>query len=209
MHLRLQVSGKILLASSLIVAVLAQAVHGGQTAGYNAANYFSYFTVISAFIAAGVLLMGTYTLLFHRPNRIVDYLRGAAVLYMTMTAIGYLAALVGNIALSPWNAALLPWANGLIHFIGPALVIGDWLVDPPKVPLQLHVTIYWLVYPVIYAFYSVGRGLMTGWYPYPLLDVRHFGYVPIALAGFALAGLIVAMSAGIVRTTHIHFSWQR
>jgi len=100
--------------------------------------------------------------------------------------------------LLPWNMVLIPWANDLIHFIGPLLVIGDWIIDQPKPRLRFRPTLYWFVLPAAYAVYSVVRSNITGWYPYPFLDNRTSGYGLVVIACAGLGGLVLVLSAAVV-----------
>jgi hypothetical protein len=56
---------------------------------------------------------------------------------------------------------------------------------------------WWLIYPVGYAAYSLLHGAVTGFYPYPFLDVTQLGYERVLLnmgvltAAFAVLGLIL------------------
>ncbi|WP_433526307.1 Pr6Pr family membrane protein [Nocardia pseudovaccinii] len=61
-----------------------------------------------------------------------------------------------------------------------------------------------LVYPLGYGAYTLIRGPIVDWYPYPFLDPRHQGYVSMAMGpvvlviGFALLAVaVVALGAAV------------
>ncbi len=195
------------LAIVLVVAVLAQAVRGLHVTGYNTGNYFSYFTVISNFIAAGALLVSAYVVWARKQSRAIDYIRGAAVLYMVLTCLGYtVAATAREFTLLPGIIVIIPWANNIIHFIGPLLVVSDWLIDRPTHPLRFRPTFYWLAFPFAYVIFSLARGHLTGWYPYPFLDVQRYSFGVVALGCLVTFGLIVALGAGVMRLANMLFN---
>jgi hypothetical protein len=55
---------------------------------------------------------------------------------------------------------------------------------------------YWLIFPLVYAFYVLIHGAVSHYYPYPFLDVASFGYgrVLLNMAGltamFGTLGLV-------------------
>jgi hypothetical protein len=59
---------------------------------------------------------------------------------------------------------------------------------------------WWLAYPAAYCTYTLLRGAVSGWYPYPFLDANTLGYARVSvnavmlLAAFLVTGLVfVAM----------------
>jgi hypothetical protein len=56
------------------------------------------------------------------------------------------------------------------------VIVLDWLIDPPHVPISWRRALTWLAYPLVWLAYTVIRGGIVGWYPYPFLDPAHGGY---------------------------------
>jgi hypothetical protein len=88
----------------------------------------------------------------------------------------------------------------LLHYVVPPAYVGFWLLFVPKGQLKPHHIAAWLIFPVAYVAYSLVRGAVTGWYPYPFLDVAAVGYasvlstVALMILGFSLvAALLVAI----------------
>ena len=51
-----------------------------------------------------------------------------------------------------------------------------------------------LVYPIAWVVYSLVRGAIVDWYPYPFLDVETLGYAEVLLTCAVLAVAMVALS---------------
>ena len=72
-----------------------------------------------------------------------------------------------------------------------------WIFFVPKGTLRWSQPLFWLVYPLLYVSYCLIRGALTGFYPYPFVDVTLLGYpkallnTVLLLAGFWVVGLIV------------------
>jgi hypothetical protein len=67
----------------------------------------------------------------------------------------------------------------------------------PKGRLRVADVPRWLVYPVAYLAYILVRGVVTGLYPYPFIDVGALGYAGalrnalVLVAGFVCVGLVL------------------
>ncbi|WP_457028028.1 Pr6Pr family membrane protein [Kitasatospora sp. P5_F3] len=158
------------LGFGLLAAVaLGVQAHRSVTLDLSMANFFSYFTNLSNMAGVVVLLVGGTLGLLGR-GRVPDLVRGAVVLYLTITGLVYLVAL-SDYDLGP----LLPWVNTVVHRLMPLVLLADWLADPPRRPISRQRALSWLLFPLLYLPYTLIRGEVTDWYPYPFLDPRHSG----------------------------------
>jgi len=175
-------------------AIIVQLQHSMAT-GRDLGNFFSFFTIESN-IAAALLYIGAGIYGVVNPNaRPLSTLRGAITLYMTLTGIVYMLLLSGNeIALQ----TTIGWVNIILHYIFPAIILLDWLVFPPKEYLQAKRVVLWFIFPTLYLVYSLIRGAMTGWYPYPFINPVTNGWptvvVMIIFITFITAVIATALS---------------
>jgi hypothetical protein len=144
---------------------------------FHLGNFLSYFTQLSSLYAAGVLCAGFW--LSTRPaSARYESMRGAAVLYMLITAIVYELLLARIDAL---RHVTPPYNNWVLHRIVPLVVFGDWLYVVPRWPISWQSATAWLGFPGAYLAYTLVRGAWENWYPYPFVDPRPYGYLPVAL----------------------------
>jgi hypothetical protein len=93
------------------------------------------------------------------------------------------------------------------HAIVPVLYGLDWLLFVPKQSLSAKSVPWWLIYPVCYATYSLLHGALTGFYPYPFLDVTELGYervlqnMGLLMMVFTVLGLVLVGIARIFAST--------
>jgi hypothetical protein len=184
-----------------IVAVVAQYVVFIDRGG-NPVNFFSFFTILSNIYAAGVLLFGAWRGGEQQGTRgptprSLALIRGAAVLYMSVTGIVYAILLSG---LPDATSMTLPWINAALHDVMPIVLVVDWLIDPPTERLPFRTALIWLAFPLSYLAYSLVRGAVVQWYPYPFLSPVSQGYGGVAIqsviilaGGIALTWCIVAL----------------
>jgi len=184
-----------LAGAALILSALVYIVWQRSSA-FSFANFFSYFTVLSNLVALVVLAVGAYrvggggSLASER----WEMLRGAAVLCMGITGVVY-ALLLADVDVSTPG-----FSNAVLHKVMPLVVVLDWLIKLPRVPLAFRRALLWLAFPLAYLPYTLVRGPIVDWYPYPFLDPDEHGYAHVALncagtaVGFVAATWLITWS---------------
>lgn len=182
---------RLALASLLATALVAQLAIGLSRSGLTVANFFSFFTVLSNTSAVVML-----TMLAMRPGRDESagfaMFRGAVTVYMSVTGLVYALVLFPSLT---DVAVPEPWIDWSIHVIGPLTLVLDWLFHPPKAQLERNAIEWWLMFPAVYFIYSLARGPLVDWYPYPFLDPdTQGGYGGVALWSVVVLVVILGLS---------------
>lgn len=175
---------RLIFALVTIAAVISQAVSSINLGIFRPANYFSYFTIDSNLMATALLLVGVARWRSRNPPAF-DILRGAGVVYMSVTGIVFTLLLSGVDV-----DTQLKWVNTVVHELMPLVILADWLVAPPAMRLTFRQGALWLVFPLIWIIYTLIRGAASNWYPYPFLNPANGGYVSVTLY---CAGILVLM----------------
>jgi FAR-17a/AIG1-like protein len=174
-----------LLFGLLGVATIATAAVNG----HDLANFFSFFTIESNILAVVALLVGAVS--DPRSERWA-FFRGGATLYMVITGIVY-AVLLAHQDVGLTTA----WINDVLHRVMPLAMIADWALFGPWPRISYPGATRWLAVPAVYAVYSLIRGAINDWYPYPFLDPRHHaGYGRVAAIA-ALLAVVMALLAAV------------
>ncbi len=176
------------LALLTIAAMVFQAADSAGKGILVPLNFVSYFTIQSNGIGAVVFLLGA--LRWRQPSSPRwDLVRGASALNLTVTYVVF-ALLLSNSDVDVAN----PWVNTVVHVLFPLAVMADWVIDPPAHEVSTRGSLTWLGYPLLWLAYTMLRGPIAGWYPYPFLDPANGGYGSVALyvAGIFVFGLVVA-----------------
>jgi hypothetical protein len=179
---------RLALASLIATALLAQLAISLSKSDLTIVRFFSFFTVLSN-TAAAVML----TLLAGRPGRDGSAgfatFRGAVTVYMTVTFLVYIFVLAPNTV----DVGLTePWIDWTLHIIGPVAVTADWLFSPPSTGLEPRTVSIWIVFPAVYLAYTLIRGPIVDWYPYPILDPSQSdGYAVVAMWSAVVLVVIV------------------
>jgi hypothetical protein len=181
---RLVRAGTALLA---IAAIVTQLKVLADNNALDVINFFSYFTIQSNIIGIVVLLLLAAGSGGTRPWWL-EWLRGAATVYLTITFVVVLL-LLSNVDVG----LQLVWVDIVLHKVTPIVLVADWLLDPPTVRLTRGDALGWLVFPLIWLAYTMLRGPVAAWYPYPFLNPSNGGYGQVAVTSL----VILVAGAGV------------
>ncbi len=186
-----------------LVAVLTQLTDLASRGVLVPFNFFSYFTIDSNLLTIAVLLIGAARWRSAR-SETFELVRGEAVLCMTVTFLVF-AVLLSNTDVD----TAIPWVNSVVHEFLPIVILLDWLIDPPVKALTFRRGLWLLAFPIAWLVYTLIRGPLAGWYPYPFLDPANGGYGTVALYAVAIAMLgsilvaIIVVLANAMRTRRL------
>ena len=172
------------------------------TAG-SIANFLSYFTVLCNLLVA-VSLTVLVLMPSAKAGRFFSTLsvQTAIALYIFIVGLVYNLVLRGIWAPAGWQLVV----DNLLHVVVPLLYVLYWALFRAKGSLQWRDGLYWLLFPLAYLLYSLIRGPLVQWYPYPFLDVAKLGYekvlinILLMLALFLAAGLALIAANRLVRS---------
>ncbi|WP_373521349.1 Pr6Pr family membrane protein [Aquiflexum sp.] len=86
----------------------------------------------------------------------------------------------------------------LLHSVNPVLVLIFWFIYEKKNNIRWNQLPYWLLYPLIYLVYILGRGHLSDFYPYPFVNVAELGMQQVLVNSFFLLLVFLGLSAGLV-----------
>jgi hypothetical protein len=153
-------------------------------------RYFSYFTLLTNILVA---LYCSYVLL--KPDsRLGKFFSRSGVvtaitLYITVVGIVY-----NTILRNLWNPEGLEMiADELLHLVIPIMFLLYWLLFTAKGKLKWN-TFSWLLYPLFYFIWILIFGALSGFYPYPFINVTELGYNKVILHSGILTGGFLLLS---------------
>jgi hypothetical protein len=172
-----------------LIAIVVQAKTLADAGRLDVVNFFSYFTIESNLIGIAVLLIMAIQTSRHRPPAL-EGLRGAATVYLTVTFVVVLV-LLENVDVG----LQLAWVDIVLHKVTPVVIVADWILDPPLIPISWRRSLTWLAYPLVWLAYTLVRGALVDWYPYPFLNPANGGYgqVAVTVAIVLVASAVVCL----------------
>ncbi len=194
---------RLFFGSLALVAVAVQLLQGLARPTFNPVNFLSFFTIESNIVAAILFIISACLTFRGGESTAVTIMRGAATLYMTVTGIVYVLLLAG---LEESLQTPIPWVNTVLHYIMPIAVLFDWIIDLPKRRMLFRRALVWLAFPAAYLLYSLVRGQITGWYPYPFLDPATNGYAGVLATCVGILSCMVFLIWLLAKSTHVQFA---
>ncbi len=181
----------VLTGITIQVFVSANATGGFfRTAAGRVFNVFCYFTIQSNLIV-GV----TSLLLAMNPNRsstVFKVFRLIGLVAITITGIVFHAVLRQLLDLESWAVV----ADNALHTVVPILGVLGWLMFGPRGLTSPYIMRLSVLFPVAWLTFTLIRGLIVDFYPYPFVDVIHFGYIRVFINCVWVALLYLAVAAG-------------
>lgn len=180
---------RLVLAALELAAVLTLLVSAVRDS--RVSNLLSYFTIESNILAAVMLTITAVIGLRSGSTlgRTLTLWRGLATFSMVATGIIYVA-LLRNVDVQTGSE----WTNAVLHYLMPIVLLLDWLITP-RTRITLGAAAWWLVFPLLYLAYSLIRGSIVDWYPYPFIDLRIHSGGAIAVTSVVLAVGMAVLAA--------------
>ena len=201
---------RLLVAALEVIALIGNFEYVLGFRFFATANFFSYFTVQSAFLAVITLAVaGIFALATPRDPAWLGVVRTMVTVYLLVSGIVF-GLIVVQASTRDYRVDV-PWSDTLLHFVVPALAVVAWTADSiiavnPRVPWS---TVGWvLVYPTIWLAYTLARGADVGWYPYFFLDEAQVGgALGVAFYCALVLVIFVTLTAALVALNR--WLWRR
>jgi hypothetical protein len=155
-------------------------------------NIFTFFTIDSNIILG--VTCGLLAIRLERTGAAFRVFRLMGVVGMAITGVVFHVALARILELDGWAQA----ANQLQHTAAPVLAVAGWLLFGPRGLLDRRLAVVALSYPVVWMTFTLIRGAVSHWYPYPFIDVDVLGYGRVAANSVWVTVLFLAVSATAV-----------
>ncbi len=153
----------------------------------------SYFTIQSNLLVAVTAVQLARDPL--RDGRWWRPVRAAALVGITVTGLVHFVLLRPLLDLDGAS-----WvADTLLHLAVPLLAVVGWLVAGPRPRAAWRDALLALAWPVAWLVWTLGVGALTGWYPYPFLDVEAKGAGAVAVTCVGVTVLFLALAALLSR----------
>lgn len=191
---------RVLLGLSLLGSVVWQVADRIRVDRFRPFEYFAFFSIDSSIFAGiVVLLSGIWLLQGKAETERQNILRLIVTVSMIIVGVVY-HALLGDSAVAPEDIGY-EWPripNLVIHTWAPIAIAFDYLLSIRGVKPKLRKALWVVVYPLIWLFLSIIRGLADGWWPYWFINPGSEGgvvgmitYILLIAGGFISLGFIV------------------
>jgi hypothetical protein len=153
-------------------------------------NVFSFLTVQSTLIVGATTLMLAIKL--DRISIVFRAFRLIGLVTVTLAGIVYNVALVSVPELDGWTQV----GHQLLHTIMPLLTVVGWLMFGPRKVISPRIAWLSALFPFSWLTFTLVRGAVIHWYPYPFIDVTRIGYVKTIRDCLFVSLLLFGLAAG-------------
>lgn len=155
-------------------------------------RFFSFYTILT-----NILVAFHFSLRWLKPNsragKFISREKVTTAITVYITVVGATYNMILRQLWSPQGLQLV--VDELLHSVIPVLFIIYWFVCVPKGKLAWKDVLSWLSYPLVYFVFIVLRGGLSGFYPYPFLDVVKLGYNKVVLNSAIFCGVFLVLGA--------------
>ena len=160
---------RLALALVVLASIAYQIIDRLRNNVFAPGEYFAYFTIQSMLMCVVVLAVGGH-LAWRTPRdtRLFTVVRVSVLSYAVIACVVY-NVLLRDLPSTPgyvWPV----WPNEVLHVWAPILLVLDWILVSGRPALRLRAALWALLYPLAWLAFTMVRGAVTGWWPYPFLD---------------------------------------
>ena len=155
---------------------------------FRPAEYFAYFSIVTAIVAGLFLITTGFGLLLNiEDTKWVEIARLSLAVALIVVGVVYHALLAGaanDVRDGDYAWPVLP--NEIIHTYAPILAVIEYLISVEAFRIRLRAFVWVAVFPLTWLVLSIVRGIATNWWPYWFIN-------PNGEAG--LGGMLTYISA--------------
>jgi hypothetical protein len=155
---------------------------------FRPAEYFAYFSIVTAIVAGLFLITTGFGLLLNiEDTKWVEVARLSLAVALIVVGVVYHALLAGaanDVRDGDYAWPVLP--NEIIHTYAPILAVIEYLISVKAFRIRLRAFVWVAVFPLTWLVLSIVRGIVTNWWPYWFIN-------PNGEAG--LGGMLTYISA--------------
>ncbi|NCA66846.1 MAG: hypothetical protein EOM87_02140 [Clostridia bacterium] len=162
-------------------------------------NILAYFTILSnIFVGLWLVIFAVYKLFNAKILSFIadPLLQGAFTLYIFVTGVVYFGILTFIMDLDFEATALFGVINYINHLIMPLFFTAIWFLPISDKRITHKGALLWLTFPLLYFVFSMIRGALTSFYPYPFLSPILLGQIWNFLNGYFLVGVAFVLLLG-------------
>lgn len=170
-------------------------------------RFFSFFTILTNIIVAlcfESVLLNEHILFSEnvslrkkfRLHRLFKTAGSKTAVTVYIIVVGAVYNLVLRFLWKP--EGLQKFVDELLHTVVPLLTLIYWIAYVPKTGFKWKDSLQWMIYPFCYIIFITVRGALSGYYPYPFINVTEIGYPRALLNGAGLVAVFMGLSLFLI-----------
>jgi len=200
----LRIAAGIFVLAAITTDITDQVVHDA----FVPAEFFSYVTIQSTMMNIVALIVGgIFALRSTHDTQLLTTVRMTLVSYAVIVGVVY-NVLLRNIPVVGYVSEI-KWPNEAFHVIAPIFLVLEFLLGQGSVRLGFRTLWVAVSYAIVWVAFTLVRGPLTGWYPYPFLEPDGPGGWPsVIMYVVGIAAFVLVVATGFIAITR-SVRWQR
>ena len=163
-------------------------------------QFFSYYTILTNILVACCF---TTVAMKRAPGKHAFFADPGvlAAIAVYITIVGGVYNLILRVLWAPTGLQFL--VDELLHTVVPLVYVAFWLILAAKARLRWSNIYYWLLYPLGYFIAILIRGALSGFYPYPFINVTKLGWPQVIVNSALVTGSFILLSLLVIFLSRI------
>jgi hypothetical protein len=158
-------------------------------------RFFSLFTILTNCLVA----LYFSVLWYQKPRSLVSRFEKPGFLTATTLYITVVGAVYQLVLRGIWEpTGMQSVIDELLHSVIPIYVIVFWMAYENKKAVSWKAIPSWLLYPLFYLVYILFRGRLSGFYPYPFVNVHVLGLEKVLVNSGILVLVFMVLAVAFV-----------
>ncbi|WP_245957472.1 Pr6Pr family membrane protein [Chitinophaga flava] len=151
-------------------------------------RFFSYFTILTNLMVA----VCSTTLWLYPGSRFFSRAGTLTAITVYILVVGIIYNVVLRLLWQPHGLQKI--VDELLHSVIPLLFLLYWALFTARRRMDWKQCWAWLLYPLVYFIFILGRGSFSGFYPYPFVDAARIGIPQVLINALGVAGIFLLLS---------------
>ncbi len=157
-------------------------------------RYFGFFTILT-----NIMVALCFTALLFRKDTFFHKASTQTAIAVYILVVGAVYNIILRFLWAPQGLQKI--VDELLHTIVPLLYILYWFLYRNRAALPWKNAFTWLLYPLIYIVYTLVRGSVVHFYPYPFINVDKLGYATVFKNSILLTFVFFGLSLLFIAIT--------
>lgn len=196
---------RLAIAVGLIGSVAWQVLDRINFGVFRPTEYFAYFSIVSALLAALIALVAAWVLINgEQETKLLHISRLSVTAAMIVVGVVYhalLADVASDVRDGDYAWPVLP--NEIIHTYAPIAIAVDYLASVKSRLLRMRAALWVAVFPLVWLVFSIVRGLATNWWPYWFINPNGEGGVVTVISYVAAITLFFLFLGYLLQTVRV------
>ena len=159
-------------------------------------RFFSFFTILTNSLVAVYFSKLSAEIIFQKSEAKINFeVLTAITVYILIVGLVY-QVLLRHL----WSpTGLQRVVDEMLHSLNPLLVLIFWIMNRKGNNLQYKSLLKWLIFPLAYLVFVLIRGEISGFYPYPFINVTEIGFQQVIINSLGMTAAFVLISTLLIR----------